>query len=194
MINKPLHKHVIYIVTTTVLLTGCSTCPVAIHSTSPVQLDGKVPQILQTAETLLRNMHFTIDKSDPDAGILKTHPLPGAQWFECWRRDNMGWNNHIEANLQSIRRTVEMRFIPRENHVLAECRVTTERFNAPQKPVTNAAHVYTSLSRSSRTLQNLAHNEHQEHLAGWSPLGQDQRLADAILRRLETKLNRTREQ
>jgi len=65
-------------------------------------------EAMQIAEDVLVKMHFTIEKADYESGIIRTRPLPGAQFFEFWRSDNVGAFNTAEANLHSIRRIVEL--------------------------------------------------------------------------------------
>ena len=61
------------------------------------------------AERVLTRMHFAIEKLDAEQGVVKTRPLRGAQFFEFWRSDNVSSYDCEEANLQSVRRTVELR-------------------------------------------------------------------------------------
>ncbi len=65
-------------------------------------------EAMQIAEDVLVKMHFTIEKAGYESGIIRTNPLPGAQFFEFWRSDNVGAFNTAEANLHSIRRIVEL--------------------------------------------------------------------------------------
>jgi hypothetical protein len=65
-------------------------------------------QAMQIAEDVLGQMHFTIDKADVEQGFVRTKPLPGAQFFEFWRSDNVDASNSLQANLHTIRRTVEL--------------------------------------------------------------------------------------
>ena len=79
----------------------------------PVQMlceDGvTTAEVIQAAEHVLTRMHFAIEKLDAEQGIVKTRPLRGAQFFELWRSDNASSYDCEEANLQSVRRTVELR-------------------------------------------------------------------------------------
>ncbi|MFQ6034300.1 MAG: hypothetical protein ACE5NM_00430, partial [Sedimentisphaerales bacterium] len=65
-------------------------------------------EAMQIAEDVLAEMHFTIEKADLKTGIIRTRPLPGAQFFEFWRSDNVGVFNAAEANLHSIRRIAQI--------------------------------------------------------------------------------------
>ena len=42
-------------------------------------------EAVSAAEAVLRQMHFSIDKADPDAGVVRTFPLTAGQFFEFWR-------------------------------------------------------------------------------------------------------------
>ena len=64
--------------------------------------------LMEVAEDVLAGMYFTIEKADAQNGLIRTRPLPGAQFFEFWRSDNIGTDNTIAANLHTIRRTVTL--------------------------------------------------------------------------------------
>ncbi len=64
--------------------------------------------LMEVAEDVLAGMYFTIEKADVDSGLIRTRPLPGAQFFEFWRSDNVGTDNTLAANLHTIRRTVTL--------------------------------------------------------------------------------------
>lgn len=68
-------------------------------------------EVVQAAGDVLTRMHFAIEKLDAEQGIVRTRPLRGGQFFELWRSDNAGAYNWAEANLQSVRRVVELRVI-----------------------------------------------------------------------------------
>jgi len=82
-------------------------------ATTPAQMicpDGVTrADVVQAADDVLTGMHFAIEKLDAEEGLVRTKPLRGGQFFELWRSDNAGAYNWEEANLQSVRRSVELR-------------------------------------------------------------------------------------
>ncbi len=85
------------LITCALILTGCAQQQhqevveqICLQDTQSLGLLTEKPQAMQTAEDVLSRMHFTIDKSDAEQGIIRTRPLPAAQFFEFWRSDNVG--------------------------------------------------------------------------------------------------------
>jgi hypothetical protein len=64
---------------------------------------------------VLREHYFIPDRQDRRTGIIITHPSVSQQWFEFWRDDTRGWYQWAESSLHTIRRIVEVRFIPKDN-------------------------------------------------------------------------------
>ena len=142
-------------------------------------------EAMQIAEDVLAKMHFTIDKADVASGIIITKPLPGAQFFEFWRSDNVGAFNSMEANLQSIRRTVQLDIKQKteERNLTSDicplisvlsigCDVQVQRLSLPEP------------QQLSRTLGQLT----QTTGAEWIDLGKDTQLATEILKRIERRM------
>jgi len=84
-------------------------------------------QAMQVAEDVLRGIHFTISKADAEQGIIRTRPLPGAQFFEFWRSDNVGTENSVEANLHSLRRAAELNLTQQDGRLCIGCDVKVQR-------------------------------------------------------------------
>jgi len=153
-------------------------------------------KVMEIAEDVLTDMYFTIDKLDPNSGFIKTRPLPGAQFFEFWRSDNIGSTNWINSNLHSIRRTVEVNisqqappFLPSQENrgVDINCVVKIQRLSLPARQVVSSARAYEMFSRSSPALQTLQLNPEQERKMAWIDLGTDTELETEILKRIENK-------
>ncbi|MCK4293684.1 MAG: hypothetical protein KAY65_10845 [Planctomycetes bacterium] len=144
---------------------------------------------MQAAEDVLAKMHFVIEKADADAGLIRTRPLTGAQFFEFWRTDSAGGFNAAEANLHSIRRTVELHIRKQDNGFCIGCDVKTERLNLPELEVSSSARAYAMFSRSSSSLQKMQLNPEQEEGIAWVDLGKDSRLATRILERIEKQIS-----
>ena len=149
-------------------------------------------QVMATACSVLEQMHFHIDKADPNQGYILTAPLPGAQWFEFWRQDNIGWEAALEANLQSLRRTVELHLIPTDSSARLTCRVKVERLSFPNQPIVSSAQAYRMLAAGTPTIQRLQLYDNQRNRMAWLDLGTDRQLATRICHRIEARLSALR--
>lgn len=147
---------------------------------------------MQIAENVLGQMHFTIEKADADIGFVRTRPLPGAQFFEFWRSDNVGSFNAAEANLHSIRRTVELnisRVISQDGEQLCiGCNVKVSRLSLPQRQITSSSQAYGMFSQSCPSIQKLKLHPEQKSGMAWIDSGKDVRLATEILKRIEKQI------
>jgi len=128
-------------------------------------------EAMQIAEDVLVNMHFTVEKADTESGIITTKPLPGAQFFELWRSDNIDSFSAAEANLQSIRRTARLNIKPQDDKIYIDCFVHVQRLSLPESQELNLAPEQPTLTAG----------------AEWIDLGKDTQLATEILKRIEKK-------
>jgi hypothetical protein len=144
------------------------------------------PQLMASAEKVLADMHFAIEKLDANAGYIKTVPLSGAQTLEIWRADSVGSFNQVEADLQTIRRTIELG-ITDDNapgQVCINCIATTERLSMPQD-LTASGQTQIVMSGRQRSVRKLG--ERKTDLT-WINLGRDQQLETEILKRIDKQL------
>lgn len=146
---------------------------------------------MRIAEEVISDMHFTVEKSDPNSGYIKSRPLVGAQFFEFWRDDNVGAFNSAEANLHSIRRIVELDMSQRGEKVCVGCNVNVQRLSLSERKRSSSARAYDMFSKSSASLQRLKLDSKQK---AWLDLGQDPRLATTILKRIEKQIAKLREE
>jgi hypothetical protein len=168
-----------------------------------------VAEIVRTARIVLTRMHFAIEKSDPEEGVVRTRPLRGAQFFELWRSDNASAYDWAESNLQSIRRTAEVR-VRREgggqktedgnqnaqdsavlhlsSGLCVTCAVSMQRLSLAQREVADTAEAYQVHASSTAALQRLQLSSRQRLGMTWIDLGCDPDLAARILSRVEQKL------
>ena len=153
--------------------------------------------LIETAENVLAGMHFTIEKADVlreeslgQNGIIRTKPLPGAQFFEFWRSDNVGADNTLAANLHTIRRTVTLDISQQNKELRIGCDVQVQRLSLPERQVSSSAGVYGMFSTSSPSLQRLQLNPEQAKQMAWIDLNSDSQLEAEILRRIETQIVR----
>ncbi len=147
---------------------------------------------MQAAEDVLANMHFTIDKADPDTGFIRTDPLPGAQFFEFWRKDNVGPENAALANLHSIKRIVELNVSRLEEKLCIDCDVRVYRLSLPQRQSTTIARAYRMFTEGTKSVQVLQLRPEQQAAAVWVSLGRDKQLETEILEQIEKRLKRLR--
>ena len=188
------------------ILSGCSNqsrTPTPDRSAARSRFAVTRPAAMEIAEAVLTRMYFTIDKFDPNSGVIITRPLPGAQFFEFWRNENIGTKNWINSNLHSIRRTVEINFVPSpaysvlrkeskelgtqnsERRTKISCTVKIQRLSMPARQVTSSARAYEMFSRSNPTLQRLQLNPEQERKMAWVDMGTDTELEREIVKRIE---------
>ncbi len=144
--------------------------------------------LMQTAEEVLAEMYFTIDKADHDAGLIRTRPLTGAQYFEFWRSDNSHPYDTLEASIQTIRRVAELTVSDRTGRLCLTCTLKTYRLNIPENQVSSSGRAYTMFTRSNAALQRIELSPAQKAGMAWNELGEDKHLAAEILRRIEKKI------
>jgi hypothetical protein len=142
---------------------------------------------MAVAEQVLTGMHFTIEKLDAETGFIRTNPLSGAQTFEFWRTDNVGSLNRAEADLHSIRRTIELNLSEQSDQLCINCKATTQRLSLPQDQDA-AGKGYTNLAESRRSAQKLKLGHEQKSNITWTDLGRDNQLETEILKRIESRL------
>lgn len=170
----------------TIYSAGCRTEPA--QPSEPLCLSQvQVGKIMAEAEEVLVGLNFDIDKADVEHGYIRTRSLTGAQAFEFWRKDNVGQFNTAEANLQTIRRTVEINVDSDNGRVCTECVVTVERMSLPERG-TAVGRNSMLFSRSSTSLQHFELTEAQQASMTWIELGRDSRLESEILGQLKAKL------
>ena len=146
---------------------------------------------MRAAQHALIDMHFTIDKADETTGLIRTHPLSGAQFFEFWRKDSVGSFNKKEANLHSIQRIATLQLGKGNEGICIECEVATQRLNLPEHEVSNSSRAYALFTKSSASLQRMRLNPEQQAEVAWVDIGKDGRLAVHILERIEARISDT---
>jgi len=155
----------------------------------PKCLSGaNIDSAMKTSEKVLVGMNFVIDKADPNLSIITTKPLVGGQFFELWRKDNVGGYNRAMSSLHTIQRIVELGFNENQGQVCIVCKVTVERLSIPEKQIDSTARAHSMFSRSSETKQSLALNEEQEQNMSWVNIGRDNQLETVILNKIDKKL------
>jgi len=129
-------------------------------------------EVMQIAEDVLAKMHFTIEKADAENGVIRTRPLPGAQFFEFWRSDNVGALAAAEANLHSIRRIIQLDISPQDDKLYIGCNVQVHRLSVPK---------FDPPRRTKFEIPTLGGME-------WIDLDKDTQLATEILNRIKQQI------
>jgi hypothetical protein len=144
---------------------------------------------MQAAQDALLDLHFAIEKADPKTGLIRTHPLSGAQFFEFWRKDSVGSFNKKEANFHSIQRTAMLQISTKTEGTCIECEVTTQRLNLPEHEFGSSSRAYALFTKSSASMQRMTLNTEQQAGVAWVDIGKDDPLAANIIERIETKIS-----
>ncbi len=171
----------------TITAAGCGPAVRTEASPEPAAVDDKAAA-MDAAEQTLREMYFTIDKYDVDAGYIRTRPLRAGQFFELWRRDNASPQAFAHANLDSLRRTVEIVLEPDNGVIALRCMVTVEKLTLPPQPVRSIAQLAGIYTDSSRRVQTLALERQVVAQAEWINLGPDEALQHYILTQIQRRL------
>jgi hypothetical protein len=151
-------------------------------STEPIHLENvRTAQAVQTAEDVLVRMHFDIEKADGVHGVVRTRPLRAAQVFEFWRQDNPTASDILEADIQTVRKIVEMDFQPAGDRLAVNCRVRVQRLSLPEAGTAIVSHAYQMHSRSTATEQSLQLSARQQRQMAWINLPDDSVLAQRIV-------------
>ena len=158
------------------------------QSESMTFASADVPATMAAAEKILGQMHFTVRQMDRSTGALATNPLPGAQFFEFWRKDAANRTRLAESSLHSIRRSVILEFFEEDTGTSAQCQVLTERLSVPNRQVAGHSRAYGVLTESSASMPTMRLSESQKDNMTWIPLGHDPDLAQLILFHIETEL------
>ena len=145
-------------------------------------------EAMKIAEDVLARMHFAIEKADLESGYIRTRPLPGAQFFEFWRTDSIGADNYLQANLHTIRRTVELDISQRGREMHINCEVQVQRLSLPEHEITGSAGAYELFSRSRPSLQRLQLHPEQRRGMVWIDLGRDELLETEILTQIQERI------
>jgi hypothetical protein len=180
----------LYAVSLAVLLTlvGCAPTQRCEPRTQIRLRDTSKAELMKAAQDVLGRMHFSIEKADSNVGYIRTKPLPGAQFFEFWRSDNVGEFNSLEANLHSIRRTVVLDVAEKDNRSVISCDVQVQRLSIPEQHVTSSSRAYAMFSESTAAMQRLRLHREQRSRMAWLDLGKDPELATAVLERIEKQI------
>ncbi|MFC1737744.1 hypothetical protein ACFL1G_01685 [Planctomycetota bacterium] len=150
--------------------------------------DAGKQAVMKTAQQVLGEMSFSIEKADALAGYIRTRPLEGGQFFELWRSDNIGAFNSGEANLHTVRRVVEMNITSEDGELCVDCVARTYRLSLPASGDTVVSHAYEVFTASEASLQKFELSDRQKKEMVWLELGNDEMLSTEILKRLDAAI------
>ena len=171
----------------TAVLAGCAPKERKIPISQICSGNVDVDSAMLAAEDVLLKMQFKISKADSQSGYILTRPLRGGQFFEIWRKDNVGPANMLQSNLHTIRRTAEIRITEKQDKVCVTCDVQKYRLSMPEHQISSTSQAYAMYSKSKQTRQSLKLYPEQEQQMAWIDLGSDEKLAGEILKRIEKK-------
>jgi hypothetical protein len=169
------------------LLSGCSKS-VNYAPTGPLCIVTPKANAMEIAQQTLISMGFTIEKFDVEYGFIKTRPLRAGQFFEFWRRDNVGSENTKYANIHSVQRTIELDVSVDRNKVCMECNAAVRRLSIPEKEIisiSQAGELYTGGNQARRSLKL---NAKQKEDMAWIDLEDDYALEAYILKKIDKKV------
>ncbi len=176
-------------------LAGCRTVPTAAPATQTTCVaNTTTAEVVRAARTVLSRMSFAIEKADPKAGLVRTEPLAGAQFFELWRSDNTRFADAVASNIHSIRKSVELHVSPDEGQLRLDCTVRVERLSLPGQDIASVSQAYRMHSRSLPDLQTFILTPAQRAQMTWIEMGNDEPLAAEIVRRIQKQITRQPEE
>lgn len=145
---------------------------------------------MKAAEKVLVRMDFVIDKSDANLALMTTRPLTGAQFFEFWRKDNVGGYNTALSSMGTLQRTAQLSFKEQNGSDCIDCVVKVQRLSLPEKEIDSAGRTYSMFSKSSSMEERLSINKDQRNKMEWIDIGRDNALEKRILNYIEIQINK----
>ena len=170
------------------MFTGCGGQP-QVEPVKQICVSGiDKAKVVEAAEDVLGGITFKIDKVDLATGYIKTRPLAAGQWFEFWKKDNVGAFNQAEANLHTIRRTAKLEISEQDSKLCVTCEVAVQRLSLSEQPVTDISEIRNLFSRNKGSRQGLEF--HRDQKKGWVDLANDEQLSSVILNQIESALQK----
>lgn len=183
---------IVCLLMTTAVLTGCESFKAPTTPVEPACLErANNEDIVLTAEQILRDMHFSVEKLDVETGYLRTRPLSGAQMFQFWRKEVVGPYNAVEDNVQSVQRTVEIQIDAGQAGRCVACIVNKRRLYMPQQRLGGIDDLEGLFTGGDRALREL---EVDPDRIRWEDLGRDGELEKRILELIQKQLDPSRKE
>jgi outer membrane lipopolysaccharide assembly protein LptE/RlpB len=185
------HRIVLYLLALLTLgLAGCGHSTKTAASAPEVLIDSDASNLMAAAQETLGQMKFVLDKYDVEAGYLRTRPQRASQFFEPWRQDNASATAFARANLDSLRRTVEVYVEPQENSANLRCVVSVGKLSLPPQPVKSMARMAGMYTDSSRSQQTLTLDAEKIGQLEWIDMGSDHALEHRIVTQIQNQLRK----
>ncbi len=141
-------------------------------------------RLWETAAEVLRGHNLDPDRQDRLARVITTYPDTSPQFWEFWRPFPTSDFGRAEANLQTIRRRVEVQFTPLTDTTEYEMsvRVDVERYCMVERQATSAAAAFQIFGAKLPT----AEGRSEPRGAGvyWESIGRDEAMELALLDRI----------
>jgi len=154
----------------------------------PICVSGIERQRLASAaETVLRKMHFSIDKLDPAQGLVSTRPLSGGDFFEFWRSDNADIGLLAYSSLHTVYRTAYITFEGDPGQICMNCTVRVRKLDLGKDEVGVFSELPGMFSNSDEHLQTLSYSR-TAGAESWIDLPNDNLLAQRIVARIKQQL------
>jgi hypothetical protein len=169
-------------------VSGCGQALVPAPVDRPVCLGVSDSETVMVAcAEVLEGIGFTIEKYDVEAGYIKTRPLRGGQFFEFWRRDNVGRKNSNEANIHSLRRVVDVELSQEGEKICVNCVAKVTRLGiVSEKDSLSMSQLPEMITGSSSSIQRLDPATDQIY---WVDTGTDTMLEDELLRQIAQSIS-----
>jgi hypothetical protein len=180
--HRMIQSHSLWMFAIVALTGGCAGQRQSMTAIEPTHLENvTTAAAVQAAEDVLVRMHFDIEKADAVHGIVRTRPLRSAQVFEFWRQDSTTASDMLEADIQTVRKLVEIDFKPADGQLAIACRVRVQRLSLPEAGTASVSHAYQMHSRSTASEQSLQLSGRQKQEMAWIDLPDDPVLAQRIV-------------
>ncbi len=190
--NERTRQFLFLILATLAFLAGCASTESQTQSAQPLKIENvSQAEAMNATEVVLAEMHFPLTKNDPNNGVMRAGPLTGAQFFEFWRMDNASLGDAFEANLHTVRRSVELDFGQIDGQLNVQCTVRVQRLSLPEEDIPSVSQAYRIYSKSTRETQRLKLYPDQMKNLSWIDLGQDPALAQQILTQIVRQIVKT---
>ncbi|NQU75866.1 MAG: hypothetical protein HQ546_06080 [Planctomycetes bacterium] len=172
---------------------GCTGRGGSVISTPPASpAQANFDAAWEASLDVLGDYQFRVDRLDRREMLITTFPMTGKSWFELARKDAATFRDALESSLQTIYRTVEVRFVPAEADTYqVKVRVAVSRANRPTIQITNTSEAYKLFSMSPETREPGSYTQAgRQGSARPIPLGCDERLAMKIKADIDKRLGR----
>ena len=176
---------------------GCANQPLPPAAAVQATGDAEFNAVWSSAERVLRQWRFVIDRADRRAGVITTFPMVAQYWSEFWRRDGVAARDRAEGSLHALSRqaTVTVRRAGQAEGPPAKwaavVEVRTRRSNRPTPQVTSVADAYEMFQAAEAEPPRRAEGFAAPAADVWSDLGRDKRLEQILQQRIAALARQT---